>query len=446
LIIPKSKRCNAEEVMSHLFATTDLEKSYRVNLNMIGLDGRPQVKNLLAILQEWLSYRIETVRRRLQYRLDKVLARLHILEGLLIAYLNIDEVIAIIRTEDKPKIVLMSRFGLSDSQAEAILDLKLRHLVKIEEIKITGEQNELTKEREMIEQMLASEVLLKKRVKQELQKDAQQYGDERRSPIVMRQAAQAIEATALIVNEPLTVILSQKGWVRAAKGYDIDVESLNYRAGDAFHSALKTRSTQVVYFFDSTGRVYTSTTHDLPSARTQGEPLTGRFTIPDGAVFTHLIAGENEDVVVLVNQVGFGFKTSIKDLNTKNKAGKSVVILGKEEELLTPHLSRDNTDFIVLVTQQGRLLILPLTDLPSLPRGRGNKLIQILSDDLHEKRDAVVALAVLPFEGVLKIHAGKRSLTLKWQDLLPYVATRAKRGLILPKGFQRVSALECEAN
>ena len=444
LIIPKSKRGNVEEIMSHLFATTDLEKSYRVNMNMIGLDGRPQVKNLREILSEWLEFRTETVRRRLQHRLNKVLARLHILEGLLTAYLNIDEVIAIIRNEDEPKKELVSRFGLSDTQAEAILELKLRHLIKLEEIKIRGEQNALNTERESLEKTLGSETLLKNLIKKELQQDAQQYGDDRRSPLVSRQAAQALNDTALISNEPLTVIVSQKGWIRAAKGHDIDAESLSYRAGDSFQTAVKTRSTQSVYLFDSTGRVYSSTTHDLPSARTQGEPLTGRFNPPEGATFTHLIAGNPDDFVMLVNHWGYGFKTPLKELASKNKAGKSLVTLANNERLLPPLLTADESNLLAVVTAQGRLLLFPLNEIPTLPKGKGNKLIQIPVNDLQAGTDFVTAFTILTPESALKVLSGKRVLTLKSQDLTSYLGSRAKRGLALPRGFQRVDALEGE--
>lgn len=445
LIIPKSKRGNAEEIMSHLFATTDLEKSYRVNMNMIGLDGRPQVKNLLEILSEWLSFRIETVRRRLQHRLNKVLARLHILEGLLIAYLSIDEVIAIIRTEDAPKAVLIASFGLSEIQAEAILELKLRQLIKLEEIKIRGEQDGLAKERDRLQQTLGSELSLKKLIKKELQQDANVYGDERRSPIVSRQAAQALNDTALISNEPLTVILSEKGWIRAAKGHDIDVESLSYRAGDNFQTAVKTRSTQSVYLFDSTGRVYSSTTHDLPSARTQGEPLTGRFNPPEGATFTHLIAGNADDFVLLVNSWGYGFKTPLKELASKNKAGKSLVTLANNEKLLSPLLTADELNLLAIVTNQGRLLVFPLNEIPTLPKGKGNKLIQIPSNDLQNNFDFIIAFTILKPETALTVISGKRTLTLKPSDLQLYTGNRAKRGTLLPRGFQRVDTLECDA-
>lgn len=441
VIIPKSRRVDVEALMSHLFATTDLEKNYRVNLNMIGLDGKPQVKNLKQILDEWLKFRTETVRRRLQHRLDKVLARLHILEGLLIAYLNIDEVIHIIRTEDKPKPVLMERFGITDLQAEAILELKLRHLAKLEEMKIRGEQDELEQERKQLEKTLGSKRLLNRLIYKELQQDAEKYGDERRSLIVERIAAQALDTTALISNEPVTVILSQKGWIRAAKGHDIDAKSLNYRAGDGLLDAVCGRTTQPVYVLDSTGRVYMTTTHDLPSARSQGVPLTGRSKPPAGSLFCHLLSGDNEDWYVFASDFGYGFKVQLKDLQTKNKAGKAVLTLPEGASVLKPTPIADNAQFLAVITQQGRLLIFPLEELPALKKGKGNKLIQIPPADLKAKKDAV--MAVLPFspEDQLLIHAGKRHLTLKQADIEHYLSSRAKRGLHLPRGFQRIDQL-----
>lgn len=444
LVIPRSKRIDADEVMSHLFATTDLEKSYRVNLNMIGLDGRPKVKGLREILVEWLSFRTETVRRRLQYRLDKVLARLHILDGLLIAYLNIDEVIAIIRSEDHPKPVLMERFGITDIQAEAILELKLRHLAKLEEMKIRGEQDELELERAALEKTLGSPRLLNRLIRKELERDAEKYGDDRRSPIVSRDASQALDTTALITNEPLTVILSDKGWIRAAKGHDIDVASLNYRSGDGFLDAVKCRTTQPVYILDSTGRAYSTATHDLPSARTQGEPLTGRLNPPAGSLFLHLLAGQPDDWYVLASHFGYGFRVQLKELLSKNKAGKLMITLPDGAKVLKPAPVRSEADSLAVVTLQGRLLVFPVAELPALAKGKGNKLIQIPSADLTGGKDYVVAAVALPENGQLKIIAGKRSLTLKGADIEHYSGGRAKRGLALPRGFQRVDSLECE--
>jgi topoisomerase-4 subunit A len=444
LIIPKSKRIDADAVMLHLFATTDLEKSYRVNMNMIGMDGRPKVKGLREILVEWLAFRTETVRRRLQYRLDKVLARLHILDGLLIAYLNIDEVIAIIRNEEYPKPVLMERFALTDIQAEAILELKLRHLAKLEEMKIRGEQDALEKERAALEKTLASPLLLNRLIRKEIERDAEQYGDDRRSPIVARVAAQALETTALISNEPLTIILSQKGWIRAAKGHDIEVESLSYRSGDGFLDAVKSRSTQPVYILDSTGRAYSTSTHDLPSARTQGEPLTGRLNPPAGSLFTHLLAGNPDDWYVLASHFGYGFRVQLKELLSKNKAGKLLITLPDGAKVLKPAPVHNESDLLAVVTLQGRLLIFPVADLPALARGKGNKLIQIPAADLAAGKDTVVAILAIPENSSLKVVSGKRFLTLKTADIEHYKSSRAKRGLHLPRGFQRAEGLECE--
>jgi topoisomerase-4 subunit A len=442
LVIPKTKRIDVDAVMSHLFATTDLEKNYRVNMNMIGLNGKPQVKNLRQILTEWISFRTETVRRRLQYRLDKVLARLHILEGLLIAYLNIDEVIAIIRAEDHPKPVLMERFGLSDLQAEAILELKLRHLAKLEEMKIRGEQDELEQERQALEKTLGSERLLNRLIRKEIERDAEKYGDPRRSPIVARDAAQALDTTELVANEPVTIILSEKGWIRAAKGYDIEVESLNYRAGDAYLSSAKGRTTLPAYVLDSTGRVYTITTHDLPSARSQGEPLTGRLNPPPGSLFTDVFTGQADDWLLMSSNAGYGFRVQLKELFSKNKAGKAVLSLPQGAKVMTPTLIPQDADLLAVATLQGRLLIFAAQDLPELAKGKGNKLIQIPGADIASGKDAVVAITALAAGGELKILSGKRHVTLKGADIEQYTGHRANRGNALPRGFQKVDGLE----
>ncbi|MGZ8163642.1 MAG: DNA gyrase subunit A, partial [Methylobacter sp.] len=376
--------------------------------------------------------------------LDKVLARLHILAGLLIAYLNIDEVIAIIRSEDNPKPVLMQRFGLTDIQAEAILELKLRHLAKLEEMKIRGEQNDLKKERAALEKILASQRLLNRLIKKELESDAQKYGDDRRSPIVAREAAQALETTALISNEPLTVILSQKGWIRAAKGHDIDVASLGYRSGDGFLDAVKCRSTQPVYILDSTGRAYSTSAHDLPSARTQGEPLTGRLNPPAGSLFVHLLTGNPDDWYVLASNAGYGFRVQLKELLSKNKAGKLLIALPEGAKVIKPAPIQSESDLLAVVTLQGRLLIFPVVELPALAKGKGNKLIQIPAADLAARKDFVISVVAIPESGQLKIIAGKRQLTLKGADIEHYSGNRANRGSALPRGFQRVDGLECE--
>lgn len=441
VVIPKSKRADVNAIMSHLFATTDLEKNYRVNMNMIGLNGRPKVKGLREILVEWLSFRTETVRRRLQYRLDKILARLHILEGLLVAFLNIDDVIAIIRNEDKPKPVLMARFGITDTQAEAVLELKLRHLAKLEEMAIKGEQAELEKERDHLQKTLGSQRLLNRLIRKEILDDADKYGDPRRSLIVERHVAQALSATALINNEPVTIVLSQKGWIRAAKGHDVDVQALNYRSGDGYLDSVPGRTTQPVFVMDSTGRAYMISTHDLPSARSQGEPLTGRLKPPAGALFTHLLAGHEDDWLLMASDAGYGFRVQVKELVSKNKAGKALVTLPKSAQLLTPVKVHSTTDLIAVATLQGRLLIFSAAALPALAKGKGNKLIQIPTADLAAGTDKVVAVAVIAENTALKIISGKRTLTFKAADIESYLGVRAKRGHILPRGFQRVDQL-----
>lgn len=443
VIMPRSRRIDVNQLMSHLFATTDLEKTYRVNLNMIGLNGKPQVKNLKEILFEWLTFRSQTVRRRLQHRLDRVLSRLHILEGLLIAYLNIDEVIAIIRHEDEPKSVLMARFGLTDAQAEAILELKLRHLAKLEEMKIRGEQDALEQERENLQSTLGSREKLNELIKQELRQDADKYGDIRRSPIVVRQTAQAIDATTLIANEPLTIILSDKGWVRSAKGHDIDPATLAYRTGDAFLAAAQGRTNQPAYFLDSTGRAYSLPAHDLPSARSQGEPLTGRLNPPPGAVFRAVLAGQDDDWYLLASDAGYGFLTQLVELGSKNRAGKTVLSLPEQAQVLSPvRVGQPETDWLAVVSAQGRLLVLPVSEIPVLNKGKGNKLIDIKSTDLQKRTDYIAAIASLPVGAALKIIAGKRSFTLQPADLEHYKGARGRRGNPLPQGFRRVDRMD----
>ncbi len=443
VIMPRGRRSDAEQLMSHLFATTDLERSYRINLNMIGLSGKPQVKNLRDILAEWLSFRTETVRRRLQFRLDKVIARLHILDGLLIAFLNIDEVIAIIRREDEPKPVLMARFGITAIQAEAILELKLRHLAKLEEMKIRGEQAELAAEREKLEGILAAPARLNALIKQELRQDAERYGDPRRSPIVARQAAQALDVTAVIGSEPVTVILSEKGWVRAAKGHEIDPASLAYRSGDRFLAAALGRSNQPAYFLDSTGRSYAVPAHEMPSARTQGEPLTGRLNPPPGAMFTTVIAGAEEDHYLLATSAGYGFVTPLRECFTKNRTGKTLLTVPPGAAVMPPcRIAAPAGDAVAVVTQQGRLLVFPAADIPVLNKGKGNKLIQIAAEDLAQGADRVIALTGLPPGSGLRLVCGKRHLTLTAADLQVYHGVRGRRGNHLPRGFQRVERAE----
>ena len=445
VIVPKSNRVDIEALMSHLFATTDLERSYRINLNLIGNDGRPAVKSLDTILREWLAFRTETVTRRLQYRLEKVLARLHLLEGYLVAYLNIDEVIHIIRTEDKPKAVLIERFGLSDAQAEAVLELKLRNLAKLEEMKIKCEQDELNLEREQLELTLGSTARMRTLIKKELLAIADRFGDERSSPLVQRAEAKAFSEKELMSTEPVTVVLSAKGWIRAAKGHDVDPESLSYKAGDAFSLAAAGRSNQSAILIDDTGRAYTLPSHNLPSARGQGEPVTGRINPPTGSSFKALLMGDEKDKVLLASDAGYGFVTELGHLMAKNKAGKSVLNLPPGAQVLSPALIQAGDDLLVAsVSSEGRLLVFPLSDLPELARGKGNKIISIPSARVKTREEMMTAVAVLTPESKLVLHAGKRHLSLKLQELDHYRGERGRRGSKLPRGLQNVDFLVAE--
>lgn len=445
VIVPRSNRVDLEQLMAHLFATTDLEKSYRVNMNVIGLDGRPQVKNLKQMLQEWLQFRQQTVRRRLEHRLEKVDRRLHLLDGLLIAFLNIDEVIKIIRTEDEPKKVLMKRFKLSELQADFILDTRLRQLARLEEMKIRGEQDELAKEKAEIEKILGSATRLKTLVKKELIADAEEYGDERRSPLVEREAAQAMDETALIAAEPVTVVLSDKGWVRAAKGHDVDAAGLNYKAGDGYKDSAIGKSNQLATFIDSTGRAYCVQAHTLPSARGQGEPLSGRVNPIAGATFEAVLMGGNPDLYLLASDAGYGFVAKLEDLQGRNKAGKAVLKLPSGAKVLTPQRVHDyDNDLIAAVTNEGRLLVFPISELPQMPKGKGNKIIGIPSAKASTREEYVVGVAVLSGGRGLVVYAGKRHTTIKGSDLEHYAGERGRRGHKLPRGFQKVDAVGIE--
>lgn len=443
VIVPRSNRVDMEALMSHLFATTDLERTYRVNLNMIGLDGKPGVRTLDAILREWAGFRLNTVRRRLEYRLDKVLARLHILEGLLIAFLNIDEVIDIIRTEDEPKKELMKRFGLSDTQAEAILELKLRHLAKLEEMKIRGEQDELSKERDELEKVLGSKTRLKNLVKKELQSVAEKFGDDRRSPIVVRQDAEAFSEKDLLTTEPVTVVLSQKGWIRAAKGHEVDAASLSYKSGDGLLCSVKGRSNQNVIVLDSSGRAYTLAAHTLPSARGQGEPLTGRVNPPSGAQFIGMLMGDSSESVLLTTDAGYGFVAELPDLEAKNRAGKAVVSIPKGGKILPAKpLQGAEGSTLVAISNEGRMLAFPVDELPRLAKGKGNKIINIPSSRLQSREEFMVDVAVVAPGDLLFVYSGKRYLNMSLSDLEHYRGERGRRGNKLPRGFQKVDKIE----
>jgi topoisomerase-4 subunit A len=442
VIIPKSNRIDVEALMAHLFATTDLERSYRVNLNMIGLEGRPEVKNLAQILTEWLEFRAKTVTRRLEFRLDQILARLHILDGLLIAYLNLDEVIRIIREEDDPKAALIARFKLSDAQAEAILNTRLRNLAKLEEMKLRGEQAELEKERAEIEEILDSDQRLKKLIAEELKEILDKFGDERRTKLVVREVAKAMDENELVPVEPVTVILSKLGWVRCAKGHDIDAENLSYKAGDGFMTLAKGRSNQEAVFFDSTGRSYSLIAHKLPSARGQGEPLTGKFTPAPGAVFQQVLLGKEEDFCFLGSQSGYGFVCRYTELSAKNKAGKAIVRLDEKGVLLTPILCQySEEEKLVVVTAQGRMLVYPIRELPELAKGKGNKLIGLNSSEVNAGKDRIVDVCVIRLGQDLCVHAGKKYLRLNDKGLQEYHGERGRRGAFLPQGYRNVSRL-----
>ena len=442
-LVPRSNRVDVEQLMGHLFATTDLEKSYRVNLNVIGLDGKPAVKNLRTLLDEWLTFRTDTVVRRLRHRQERVERRLHLLEGLLVAFLNLDEVIRIIRTEDEPRPVLMARFRLTEEQADYILETRLRQLARLEEMKIRGEQEELSKELERIVATLGSRAKLRKLVKDELLADAKKYGDARRSPLIARGAAQALDETELVPSEPVTVVLSQKGWVRAAKGHDVDAAGLSYREGDGLLAAVKGRTTQQVAFLDSNGRSYSTIAHSLPSARGNGEPLTGRFSPAAGAAFVALASGAPGDRFVLASSHGYGFVTRFENLTGRNKAGKAMLSLSEGAKVLQPApVASVADDRLVVVTSAGHLLAFPVAELPELDKGKGNKLIEI--PKARRGTERVVAVAVVPPGGILAVKSGARTMSLSFKDLGDYLGARASRGGLLPRGWQKVDGLSIE--
>ena len=446
VIEPRSNRIDVEDLMNHLFATTDLEKTYRVNLNMIGVDGRPQVKGLATILTEWLSFRTQTVTRRLQHQLDKVEARLHILDGLLIAFLNIDEVIEIIRHEEQPKQVLMERFNLSDRQAEAILDLKLRQLAKLEEIKIRTEQKELAEERDRLQKILKSPARMRTLIKKELMEVAEQFGDDRRTPIVQRHEAQAFKEEQLVASDPITVIVSKKGWIRAAKGHDIDPQGLNYKSGDEYGWSAPGKSNQGVILLDSTGRTYTLAGHSLPSARGQGEPVSGRLNLPPAAEIKGLMLGADDQQVLLSTDGGYGFIGKLSDMQSKNKAGKAMLSVPKGALVLPPiTIQQKETDLIAAVSNEGRLLVFPVQDLPELAKGKGNKIISIPTDKVVAREEFMLAVQVVSAGDILVVTSGKRNLKLRSGDLEHYRGERGRRGNKLPRGFQKVTGLSIES-
>ncbi|HUP64295.1 MAG TPA: DNA topoisomerase IV subunit A [Thermoanaerobaculia bacterium] len=439
VIVPKSVRINADELMAHLFATTDLERSYRVNLTMIGLDGRPRQYALKEILLEWLEFRVATVRLRFEHRLAQVDRRLHVLEGFLTAFLNLDEVIRIIRKEDEPKPVLMKRFGLSEVQADEILNLRLRYLSKLEEMKIRGEQAELAEERSRLSKILGSRAKLRGEVRRELEADAEAFGDSRRSPIVEREAARAIDPTALVPSEPVTVILSEMGWVRAARGHEIDPSGLGYRAGDSFLTAARGRSNQLAVFLDSTGRSYALQAHTLPSAKGHGEPLSSSLQTQAGASFAGVIMGSPDEQYLVATSYGYGFVVPFEEMMAQKRGGKTILNVAKGAKALAPWRVRDHQkDFVAAVTSEGRLLVFPVSELPQMSRGKGVKIVTVRP----QAKDLLIAAAVLNGDDELVVHAGKRYTILRAADLADYVGKRAQRGLKLPRGFQSVQKVE----
>ncbi len=442
VIVPRSNRIDIPQMMTHLFATTDLERSYRVNLNVIDLDGRPKVMGLKTLLSRWLEFRIGTVKRRLEHRLAKVLRRLHLLDGLLIAYLNLDEVIRIIRREDEPKPKLMARFGLSEEQAEMILETKLRHLAKLEEMKIRDEQQKLAEERDGLEALLKSKAKLHRLVRDEIEADALEYGDARRSKLVEREAAQAMEETELVANEPVTVVLSTGGFVRAAKGHEIDPLTLSYKTGDGYLAAVRGRSTQLAVFLDSTGRAYSLPAHTLPSARGQGEPLSGRLDPPDGAKFAGVAIGDPQDLWLLATDAGYGFTVRLEELHSRVRAGKAVLKLTDNAQVLCPVPVASPDAVIAAVNSEGRLLVFPASELPEMPRGKGNKIFGIPTKKALDREELLVAVAALSPGQKLVVWCGERSMTLSWKELEPHRGERAQRGAVLSRNYRKVDRVE----
>ncbi|MGB5261523.1 MAG: DNA topoisomerase IV subunit A [Gammaproteobacteria bacterium] len=443
VIVPRSNRVDIEALMSHLFSSTGLERTVRINLNMIGLDGRPQTLSLREILKEWLEFRKATVTRRLEYRLHKVKRRLHLLDGLLIAFLNLDEVIHIIRTEDKPKPVLMERFRLSEDQVNYILDTRLRQLARLEEMKIKGEQQELAVERDDLEKILGSSQRLRTLIKKEINADIETYGDDRRSALVERAAAQVMDESALVPSEPVTVVLSKNGWVRVAKGHDVNAEEMNYKAGDGYLAAANGRSNQLAVFIDSFGKTYALPAHSLPGARGQGEPLSGRLKPADGARFAGVMLGDSDDLYLLASDAGYGFVTKLGDTVTRNKAGKSTLSVPKGTGVLLPVPVRSYTDdWIVAVTTEGYMLVIPLEELPQMSRGKGNKIINVPSAKLKSREEYVAAIDCIQDGEKLTVHAGRKYKIMKADEVDEFAGERGRRGRKLPRGYQKVERIE----
>lgn len=439
IIVPHSNRVDVEQVMNHLFATTDLERSYRINMNMIGLDNRPKVKGLVEILTEWLVYRRDTVLRRLNFRLQQIMRRLHLLEGLIIAFLNIDQVMNIIRSEERAKPVLINNFNLSETQAESILELKLRHLAKLEEVNIRREQDILRKERNQLVELLESPHNLNTLIKKEIEADAHLYGDARRSPIVQRVEAKAISEHVFSTSEPITIVLSKMGWVRSAKGHDINPNNLNYKAGDNFRSATRGKNNMPVVFLDSVGRSYALNPMILPPARSQGEPLTGRLMLPPGATIEHVLMAPDDQKLLMTSDAGFGFICVFNDLITRNKSGKAVMTLTPHAKVLPPLVIKGNDNMLLSITTTGHMIIFPVTDLPQLSKGKGAKIIDISTSQAANSTAHLAWISLLPPQTSITLHVGTRQITLMPKDLLKFCTKRGHKGTQLPRRLRYIS-------
>ena len=446
VIVPKSNRVDIPALMDHLFASTDLERNYRVNLNVIGLDGRPRVMGLKQLLLEWLEFRRSTVTRRLKHRHEKVSARLHILDGLLIAYLNLDEVIRIVRTEDQPKPVLIKRFKLSDEQAEAILETKLRHLARLEEMKIREEQKKLAQERDEIDRILKSKARLTKLVREELLQDAEDYGDARRTKLVEREAAQAIAEVDLIASEPTTVVLSRLGWVRAAKGHDIDARGLSYKTGDEFQAAAKGKNLQQAVFIDSTGRAYSLDAHQLPAARGYGEPLSGTVDPPDGATFAAVLIGDPGDLWLVASDAGYGFKVKLAELYARNKKGKSVLKVPQNARVLPAQPIGDPAAVAVLVNNEGEVLALPAAQIEEMSAGKGQNLYGIPGKKSAERDEYLTAMAVVGPSEILTVYSGNSApMKLRFGELKQFQDRKGQRRQRFSRAYKQIDRLEVSA-
>ena len=428
VITLKSNRVNAEDVMNHLYASTDLQKNYRVNMNLISLKGGPKVFSLVDLLKEWVIFRKDTVKRKLEHRLDQVNDRLHILEGLLTIFVDLDKVIKIIRNSDEPKKELIKAFKLSEIQANAILEIRLRQLAKLEQLKIENERNELVDERDDIEKILKSKSRLKTLIKNELNEIKELFGEERKSPIINSTNAKIFSEEETIVTEPITVVLSKAGWVRSAKGHEIDPNTLSYRGDDSLQDFARGRSNQLAVFLDSNGKAYSIQSHSLPSARGMGEPITGRLNADSGVQFISSVIGVEGNKFLIMNTAGYGYISEYQNMISNKKTGRAFMKLPDNAKMLKAIPVKDNHTHIAAVSNIGKLLIFNIEELPILGKGKGNKIINIPKDKLAAGEEFMAHAQLLADDSSLKIEVGKRSVTLKPKDWSEYVLSRAKRG------------------